>query len=184
MWRGPLYSSDPASVGGQGQQHQWTIWWGDETLSKEKLRRSHINPVWVNDAVTFGARVPQSDVSIRAPWGQTSTQRRIGNTIKHFSACLWKKKQTAVQIKSKSWNSEKIKSTKVFWRPHLGPLQVLRWVFLTSVVFIAPVSTSHKRIVWSQDALQTSSLSHQRTEDTASLCPDKVMRGVWISVRE
>lgn len=32
VWRGPFHSSDPASVGGQGQQHQWAIWWGQETL--------------------------------------------------------------------------------------------------------------------------------------------------------
>lgn len=48
------------------------------------------------------------------------------------------------------------------------------------MVFILPVSTSHRRMVWSQDALQTSSPSHQRTEDTASLCPDSVIRGVCI----
>lgn len=34
------------------------------------------------------------------------------------------------------------------------------------------------RMVWSQDALQTSSLSHHRTDDTASLCPDNVIKGV------
>lgn len=65
-------------------------------------------------------------------------------------------------------------------RPHLEPRQVLLPVSLTSVVFTSPVSASHKRTVWSQDALQTSSLSLQRTEDTASLCPDRVMRGVWM----
>lgn len=77
----------------------------------------------------------------------------------------------------------KLKSTKFFHRPHLEPRQVLPSVSLTRVVFTAPVSTSHKRIVWSQDALQTSSLSLQRTEDTASLCPERVMRGVWVRVR-
>lgn len=77
----------------------------------------------------------------------------------------------------------KLKSTKFFHRPHLEPRQVLPSVSLTRVVFTAPVSTSHNRIVWSQDALQTSSLSIQRTEDTASLCPERVMRGVWVRVR-
>lgn len=57
-------------------------------------------------------------------------------------------------------------------------------VFLTSVVFIPPVSTSHTRMVWSHDALQTSSLSHHRTEETASLCPDNVIRGVCVGVRK
>lgn len=38
-------------------------------------------------------------------------------------------------------------------------------------------------MVWSHDALQTSSLSHHRTEDTASLCPDNVIRGVWVGAK-
>lgn len=51
-------------------------------------------------------------------------------------------------------------------------------LYLTNVVFISPVSASHTRIVWSQDALQTSSVSLHSTEDTASLCPERVIRGV------
>lgn len=54
---------------------------------------------------------------------------------------------------------------------------------LTSVVFISPVSTSHTRMVWSQEALQTSSLSLHRTEEMASLCPDNVIRGVCENIK-
>lgn len=175
MWRGPLYRSHPASVGGQGQQHQRAVWWGQETVQKE----TRTNSAWAEDAATFGARVPQPNVSVWAPWGQALAQRRVGNAVKHLSARLWKRKNSSSNVV----HEMKLKPTKFFHRPHLEPRQVLPSVSLTRVVFTAPVSTSHNRIVWSQDALQTSSLSLQRTEDTASLCPERVMRGVWVRVR-
>lgn len=37
---------------------------------------------------TFGARVPQSDVSVAAARGQPSTERRVGNTVEHLAASL------------------------------------------------------------------------------------------------
>ncbi len=51
-------------------------------------------------------------------------------------------------------------------------------VSLTIVLFCPPVSASHRRMVWSHDALHSSSASIQSTEDTASLWPETVMRGV------
>ena len=42
---------------------------------------------------TFGSGVPQSDVSVRAARGQTSTQGRVGDAVKHFTARLWEGQQ-------------------------------------------------------------------------------------------
>lgn len=124
MWRRPLHSGDPASVGGQRQQHQWAVWWGEEafrapkTKSKEKCFHREIKRLrflwdvtkwslalrhlwYLEHSGTFGARVPQSDVSVSAAWGQPSTQRRIGNAVKHFTASLWKGQKTSVHHRNR-----------------------------------------------------------------------------------
>lgn len=37
---------------------------------------------------TFGAGVPESNVSVRAARGQPPTQRGVGDAVKHFTARL------------------------------------------------------------------------------------------------
>lgn len=60
---------------------------GNKTLPLKQLERrgQRLEP-----SGTFGARVPQSDVSVGAAWGQPSTQRWVGNTVEHFGARLWR----------------------------------------------------------------------------------------------
>lgn len=94
----PLHSSDPASVGGQRKQHKRAIWRGEEA-NGVLFQYTHTNNLFnktqgtdwkLEDACTFSARVPQSDVSVGAAWGQPSTQRRVRDTIEHFTARLFK----------------------------------------------------------------------------------------------
>lgn len=49
---------------------------------------------------------------------------------------------------------------------------------LTKVDLMPPISTSHILIVWSHEALHTSSESVQSTEETDSVWPERVVIGV------
>ena len=114
--------------------------------------------------LTFRAGVPQSDVSVCAARGQAAAYRGVGHAVEHFTARLRGKREHGSSICPSISSSIHV---------------CVRWIgHLTSVVFSTPVSASHRRMVWSQDALHSSAPSHHSTEDTASLWPDRVMRGV------
>jgi len=61
----------------------------------------------------------------------------------------------------------------------------MKYSDLTKVDLRSPVSASQNLIVWSHDALQISSASDHSTEETASVWPERVARGVYnLKVRE
>lgn len=84
--RRPLDGGDPASVGGEGQEHQGAVWRGTEAFSEE--RPSHRCTFQTGGGGTFGARVPQSDVPVAAARGQPPAQGRVGDTVEHLAASL------------------------------------------------------------------------------------------------
>jgi len=53
-------------------------------------------------------------------------------------------------------------------------------LFPTISVFKPPSSASHNLMVWSQDELNISLFSVHTTDEIASLCPGKVIRGVLV----
>lgn len=88
MCRRPLHGGDPAGVGGQRQQHQGPVWrWEEASVAKKREMQQSNCDGW-DTVCTFGARVPQPDVSVGAAWRQPSTQWWVGNAVKDFAACL------------------------------------------------------------------------------------------------